>query len=129
MQAGRDDHQTIMSTPPPKPSGAERRVQPRRVLRVQAELHIAGRPPMSVRTMDISEGGLSVLCLVSLPAHTECVVHLPLPVPPSGRKPLKLRAIVLYSILSSGGGGFQLGMSTPNLDDATRAAILLYIKN
>ena len=34
-----------------------------------------------------------------------------------------------YSILSSSGGGFQLGMSVPVTDPVTAAAIKAYIKN
>jgi hypothetical protein len=112
----------------PIPSNDERRTQERRILRVQAELLIAGRPPMSVRTMDISEGGLSVLCAVNLPARTECTVRMSLPVPPTNRKAVELRAVVRYSVLSSSGGGFQLGMSVPVTDESTCAAIKLYIK-
>jgi hypothetical protein len=37
--------------------------------------------------------------------------------------------VVRYSILSSSGGGFQLGMSVPVTDQATSAAIKVYIKN
>ena len=118
-----------MNSPLSIPSHDERRSQERRILRVQAELIIAGRPSMSVRTMDISEGGISVLCAVNLPARTECTVRVSLPIPPTGRKPVELRAVVRYSILSSTGGGFQLGMSVPTTDEATKAAIKQYIKN
>ncbi len=118
-----------MTNPLPIPSNDERRNHERRILRVQAELLITGRAPMAVRTMDISEGGISVLCPVNLPARTECTVRVSLPVPPTGRKPVELRAVVRYSILSSSGGGFQLGMSVPMTDESTRAAITLYIKN
>ena len=56
-------------------------------------------------------------------------MRVSLPIPPTGRKPVELRAVVRYSILSSSGGGFQLGMSVPMTDESTRAAITLYIKN
>ncbi len=118
-----------MNSPSPLPGKDERRTQERRILRVQAELLVPGRPAMQVRTVDISEGGVSVLCTVNLPARTDCTVRLPLPVPPTGRKQVELRAVVLYSILSSSGGGFQLGMSLASLDEATRAAIKQYVKN
>ena len=118
-----------MSPTPPTGAASERRNQSRRILRVQAELHIAGRPPMPVRTMDVSEDGISVLCVVNLPVRTECTVHVPLPVAPNGRKLLQVRAVVQYGILSSSGSGFQLGMATVQMDAAAREAIRLYIKN
>lgn len=118
-----------MTSPLPTPSNDERRNHERRILRVQAELILTGRPPLAVRTMDISEGGLSVLCPINLPARTECTVKVSLPVPPTGRKPVELRAVVRYSILSSSGGGFQLGMSVPVTDPVTAAAIKACIKN
>jgi len=118
-----------MNSPIPLPSNDERRNHERRILKVQAELLITGRPPLAVRTMDISEGGISVLCPTNLPARTECTVRMSLPVPPTGRKLIELRAVVRYSILSSSGGGFQLGMSVPVTDQATSAAIKVYIKN
>jgi len=79
--------------------------------------------------MDVSEGGISVLCTVNLPVRTECTVHVPLPLPPNGRKLLQMRAVVQYGILSSSGGGFQLGMTTVQMEEAAREAIRLYIKN
>ncbi|MDH4416486.1 MAG: PilZ domain-containing protein [Acidovorax sp.] len=118
-----------MNSPSPLPGKDERRTQERRILRVQAELLVPGRPAMPVRTVDISEGGVSVLCTVNLSTRTECTVRLPLPVPPTGRKQLELRAVVLYSILSSSGGGFQLGMNVLSMDEATRNAIKQFVKN
>ena len=44
-----------MTSALPIPSNDERRNHERRILRVQAELILTGRPPMAVRTMDISE--------------------------------------------------------------------------
>lgn len=75
--------------------------------------------------MDVSEGGISVLCTVNLPVRTECTVHVPLPLPPNGRKLLQMRAVVQYGILSSSGGGFQLGMTTVQMEEAAREAIRL----
>jgi len=118
-----------MSPTPPTGAASERRNQSRRILRVQAQLHIAGHPPMAVRTMDVSEGGISVLCAVNLPVRTECTIHVQLPIPPNGRRLLQLRAVVQYGILSSSGGGFQLGMATIHTDAPARDAIRIYIKN
>ncbi len=113
----------------PLPLNDDRRHQERRILRVQAELHRPGHAPLAVRTIDISEGGISVLCPLNLPARTECTIRTSLPIPPTGRKPVELSAVVRYSILSSCGGGFQLGMIVPFADEATQAAIQLYMKN
>ncbi|HVL44487.1 MAG TPA: hypothetical protein VM407_06640, partial [Acidovorax sp.] len=60
--------------------------------------------------------------------QTRCTVHFFLPAPPNGRRPMTVQGTVRYSILSSNGGGFQLGMSTDGLGDDDRAAINLYIK-
>jgi hypothetical protein len=49
---------------------------------------------MAVRTMDVSEGGISVLCAVNVPVRTECTIHVQLPIPPNGRRLLQLRAVV-----------------------------------
>ncbi len=91
--------------------GQELRLHARRVLRTTAQLMVPGSPPFSVRTIDISAGGLAIVTTVQPPKGLHCTVLLSLP--QTGREPvaMALRVIVAHSIFSSGEEGVKIGLS------------------
>lgn len=110
-------------------SAADRRQGQRRALRQAAELVLAGNRILPVRIHDVSLGGMSVIAPVNLPAQTIVRVRTLLPLKPAGRLPAELPCTVQYSVLSSAGGGFQVGMHFGALPEAVRAAIAAHVNS
>lgn len=108
-------------------SGAERRVDVRKPFRSPAFLAVPGRPPASVRTVDISSGGVGILSADNPPPKTVCTVRLALPVKGRGTVVFDVQARVAHSIYSSKGGGFQIGLQFTQLTPDLAAAIVGYL--
>jgi c-di-GMP-binding flagellar brake protein YcgR len=101
----------------------ERRQYERKHLRTSGQLFVAGRPPMEVRTIDLSLGGLALAAPMDVPAKTLCVVRVVLPLKPKGNVLLEARARVVHSVLSSAQAGFSIGLQFTDVSAATAAAL------
>lgn len=106
---------------------ADRRLGQRRPLRQAAELILPGNRLLPVRIHDVSLGGMSLIVPVNLPAQTGVRIRTSLPLKPAGRLPAELPATVQYSVLSSAGGGFQVGVNFGTLPEPVRAAIAAHV--
>jgi c-di-GMP-binding flagellar brake protein YcgR len=109
------------------PTGENRRLAERKLLRGRAQLQFTGRPPMEVRTLDISASGMAVASPSNLPAAAPCALQLVLPLK-TGRFPLQVNARVVHSVFSNAEGGFKVGMQFLGVSSAMSAAITQYIE-
>ncbi|MDD0811724.1 PilZ domain-containing protein [Curvibacter sp. RS43] len=94
----------------------ERRIQNRKLIRVPALLELSGRPPLNVRTVELSASGLGLACAVNLAPGLTCTVRLRL-IGGEGSVELALPGQLTYSVLSQRDGGFRLGVQFKNLSD------------
>lgn len=111
-------------------SGAERRKHVRKVLRGTAQVLMAGRPPLMVRTLNISDAGMSIQALVNLPRKVACTIEFPLPMKSGGAQMIEVEAFVLHSIFGETEGGFvKVGLQFGNLSVEAATAIGRYLKD
>lgn len=105
----------------------EKRVTPRKHFRTHATLRSAGKV-FTVRTLDVSLGGMAIVCDFNLPAgmSAELAFNVPLA---TGRNvvPVQVKAIVVHSMFSGSEDGFKTGLKFTGLDDASAAALKQYI--
>lgn len=109
-------------------NGSERRQFERRVLHVPAQLHLnAGgnttARPMSVRTVDISLGGMAVVAPVNLREGVLLEIHFTMVLRRQPSVDLKLKVEVMHSILARDVDGFKVGLRFVALDDWASQAI------
>ncbi len=90
--------------------GAERRQQQRKALRANAELLLQGAPPIPVRTLDISIGGIGVVSGLNLPQSAPCVIRLAAPGQSRGVPTIRIDAIIMHSIFTIRHDGFMIGL-------------------
>ena len=95
-------------------NGADRRVAPRRAMRVTADITLPGGLQIMGHTMDMSIGGLRAEVPHSLEAGQECTVELDL-THLGGPSSLKLTAEVRHCH-DNGSGRIQAGMQFKNVD-------------
>ncbi|MEP7138639.1 MAG: PilZ domain-containing protein [Caldimonas sp.] len=106
--------------------GAERRADPRKPLRANAELLIGGEH-IAVRTLDISTSGIGISTSVN-PRSGQTVSLLLAPsATPRGRNFVTVPVTVVHSVLSRGEGGFKVGLRFAELPPAALAAIRGYL--
>jgi hypothetical protein len=74
---------------------AERRDQPREVMRVEARIRVDGEPPLEASTIDLSSHGVAITATRPLNVGCECIVELGVSVPEIATPPT-LRASVRY---------------------------------
>lgn len=85
---------------------AERRSSVRKLFRSMAHLLIPGRSPLTVRTLDISESGMSIVAALNLPAHLAGTIRCKLP----ASRSIELQVKTTQCILSHQDGGFRIGL-------------------
>jgi hypothetical protein len=78
-----------------EPTGADRRLNPRKVMQVQARVTMDGEVPLDAQTVDLSHRGVSITWPRQLNVGQECVVELGVSVPVIATPPA-LRAGVRY---------------------------------
>ncbi|MDD0840202.1 PilZ domain-containing protein [Curvibacter sp. HBC61] len=117
-----------MSALLPISPSVDRRIQSRKLIRVPAVLDIAGRAPLSVRTVELSASGLGLSCPVNLAPGLMCTVSFRL-LGPASLTELVLPGQLTYSVLSQRDGGFRIGVQFKNLstDNAKRLEACLTI--
>lgn len=114
-------HQTVSASEPPKPTGAERRITPRRPMHIMADVTLPGGLTIVGHTMDMSIGGLRAEVPHMLDAGQECIVELDM-THLGGPAYMKLTAEVRHC-QDNGSGRFHAGMQFKNVDGEI-AAIL-----
>lgn len=114
-----------MSAPP---TDDNRRRSDRKVLRTQAYVSLPGHPPFTVRTLDISSGGMAIVASANPKPGTSFTIQFTIPVKPKGGAPFTATAKVVHSVFSSGEDGFKVGLAFTNLDPPSASAILQFFK-
>ena len=107
-------------------SGAERRIDPRRALRANAELLIGGQR-LEVRTLDISISGVGVA--TSMNPRTGLAVSLLL-APPDARRGtarIEMPVTVVHSILTRELGEFKVGLRFAEISPTALDAVKKYL--
>ena len=106
--------------------GAERRVDPRKPLRANAELLVGGEN-VAGRTLDISTSGIGISTSVN-PRSGESLSLLLAPVgAPRGRDFVVVPVTVVHSVLSRGEGGFKVGLRFAELPAAAIEVVRGYL--
>jgi c-di-GMP-binding flagellar brake protein YcgR len=82
----------------------------------------------SVRTLDLSHGGIAIVAPINLPEGTTLELHCQLPLKPTGSAAFHATARVANSFLSGKEDGFQIGLSFVHIDDASRQTLGSYLK-
>lgn len=109
------------------PDGFEKRKHKRKVIRSTAQIRTPSGELHKVHTLDISEGGLSVVASVNPKPKATCFVLINIPVKPQGGSSIEVQAIVVDSIYSSSESGFRIGFQFSNLSHEASAAITQFI--
>ena len=110
-------------------AGSDRRRAKRTLFRSHAKLLLPDRDAIDVRTVDISNGGVGVVCPLNLLPGTPCEVHLHFRKIPIGVENVQFQAQIAYCVLSGREQGFLIGLQfTAPPKDALKA-IDRYIKS
>ena len=108
----------------------EQRAHDRRPLRTQVELLLPGRPPLAMRTTDISLSGIGLLASANPPMGLRVGLRLKLANPRSASAPptlFELQAVVRHSVFSSSEGAYRIGMQFVQPSDKLLVTIGNYI--
>ncbi|MFM2447693.1 MAG: PilZ domain [Pseudomonadota bacterium] len=105
----------------------ERRHHQRVAFNSDATLQTIGAKPISVRTRNISVGGLSVLTSQDLATDTRCKIHVAIPDGSSNTNPVELVARVVSCNYNKIEGGFMLGCEFVNLTANVAATIARFM--
>lgn len=97
------------------------RSEPRRILRTPATLLFKDRPPVRVRTIDISTSGIAIMVPMNVAEGQSCGISVDTFV--NGRM-VQINAVakVIYSICV-GTTGFRVGMQFTNVEPAGQTAL------
>lgn len=90
--------------------GPERRVEDRKVFRGPGQLLLPTREVLSVRTLDLSLGGIGLVAPSNLPRDAMCEVKFRSPIVSDRLETLLARGRVAYSVLSGKENGFLVGL-------------------
>jgi hypothetical protein len=108
-------------------TGDNRREHNRKILRTHARLLLPSKEIVTVRTYDISAGGLGVAAGISLLADTQVGVQVQLPTGDGSREMLMAQAVVTHSVLSQAEQGFKIGLRF-TLAPRSLAVLARYLK-
>jgi len=105
-------------------NGSEQRRNPRWMLRTTAKLTFGPGQVTTVRTFDVSVGGVSVICQSTVPIGSTLQISFLLPPATGGRPiPLSARAKVIGCIFDSRSSGFRVSMQFLEIDAAAKTVI------
>ena len=107
--------------------GIERRQQQRKPLRANAELLLPGAAPVTVRTLDISIGGIGVVSALNLPSGSQCVIRLASPAQSRGAPTIRIDATITHSIFTIRQDGFMIGLRFGDLSPEAVEAVTKYL--
>lgn len=109
--------------------GPEQRRSERKIFRSPAQLWLPGREWQSVRTVDISTGGLALVVPSNLPTDAPCEIRFRAPLLGLRIEMLQTRGRIAYSILSGKENGFLVGVQFLELPDPARKLIRHYVSS
>jgi c-di-GMP-binding flagellar brake protein YcgR len=112
---------------PSNPPEHSRRQHQRRALRVAAHIDVPGQPPIDVRTIDISVGGMGIAAPFNAPINATCTVRFVLPLPPPADGYVEVRATVAHSMYSGSENAFKVGLTFLDLPAAAEERIRGYV--
>jgi hypothetical protein len=104
-----------------------RREHHRKILRTHARLLLPSKEIVTVRTFDISAGGLGVAAGISPATNMRVGVQLHLPTRDGSRELLMAEATVTHSVLSQTEQGFKIGLRFL-LSDSSSAVLARYLR-
>ena len=108
--------------------GAERRDFERRAMTGPARITIEGKPPIMVRILDISFGGMCVVSDTNIPNRQVLKLEFNILIRKSGLyTAIVTHVVVAYSAFSSDQGGFKLGLQFGLLPDHYKLLVLQYV--
>lgn len=107
---------------------SERRQYERKPLRVPAELLFSNHPPLSVRLLDVSAGGVGVLASANPPLRARLSVRFSVPVTPTGAAIVEAQVEVARSVLSGTHGGFVVGLQFTSISPQASRAIIQFLQ-
>ena len=108
----------------------EQRAHDRRPLRIQVQLLLPGRPPLVMRTTDISVSGVGLLSATAPPDGLRVVLRIPMPnrrAPTTPPTVFDVQAQVRHSVFSSREDAYRVGMQFLQPSDPLLVAIGTYI--
>lgn len=116
----------ISSDPRPLVGGPERRVDPRKTLRANAELLVDGRR-LEVRTLDISTSGMGIASSINPRIDQTFSILLAPADAPRGPARIEVAVTVVHSILTRAEGGFKVGLRFGHLSPAASDLVKRYL--
>jgi c-di-GMP-binding flagellar brake protein YcgR len=108
-------------------AGIERRQFERKVVRTPALMAMPGQRPVEILTLDISVGGLGILCPTNPSPGTPCKIRMNLPVSLSERQLIDFEGKVTHSVFVSKQGSFKIGVQFVDLPADKRARIQRFV--
>jgi len=114
--------QPILTTP-----GPDRRLTPRRDLRMKALWRRPGTEFVEVRTIDISATGIGLISDVNIPEGETCSVLIALPVSAGRSVNMQITGSVAHSILNGQTSQFKIGVLFVQLPPQTAATIREFV--
>ena len=117
-------------SPPSAPEleGFERRVEPRRALRVNAELRHAEQR-IGVRTLDISMSGIGISASINPRIGQTFLLILAEPSAPRGPVRIEMPVTVAHSILTAAEGEFKIGLRFEQLSRSSIEVVKTYLRS
>lgn len=112
----------------PAPDWADRRQYERKLLRVPAQMIVPGVGQISVRTIDISLGGIGVISDAKLPMMAEGMIRLSIPTMQQTVVDVICRATIMHCIYNGDLDGFKVGLKFTEMSMPTRDAIYRFIR-
>lgn len=105
---------------PSRGSGADRRVDERRLYRSTATVLVAGQE-IQVRTLDVSRSGMCIVAAINPPAGLKFRLRMRLDRQPQGFVLLETEVQVVHSVLARQESGFRIGLrfTAPSQDLTT----------
>lgn len=130
--AGASDSATVASSESKmvsqQGSVGDRRDSGRRTLRTTAQVALNNAKSISVRTLDISPSGMSILATASPPVGTVFRIKFGLPKKPTGVLAIDVTARVVHTILDGREDGFKVGLQFIDPDEGVKAALQGFCK-
>jgi hypothetical protein len=108
----------------------EQRAHDRRPLRIQVQLLLPGRPPLVMRTTDISVSGIGLLSNATPPEGLRVMLRIPMPnrrAPTAPPTVFDVQAQVRHSVFSSREDAYRVGLMFVQPSDKLLVAIGNYI--
>ena len=117
----------ISSDPRKDLDGSERRADPRKALRANAELLVEGKR-LEVRTLDISTSGMGIAATINPRVNQSLSIFLAPADAPRGPARIEMPVSVVHSILTQAEGGFKVGLRFGQLSPAALDAVKKYLR-